>query len=406
LVLRRIKGAPVVILALKNKPGIESISFFGCLKINEIGAGLGIQPNALRVLQRFGYARENLKPRDFDGVTSFNAKTGDSSTFPFAFSNPSQELHALNCHRSDLHDELKRLATGQGEGPPAQLYFDSKVVACNPEVGTVTASTGEVISADLVLGADGIHFQSVVRTSILGQVVKAAVTGWSCFRCLFDPATLSEFSELDWLTGGTSGPRNVIRRDDGSFLMFWIYAVRNGSLINFVGIHEDAYQDEREWVSTATKAEVLDKFQEFQPKFLRILDLPTTTPIFRWQLRAMPLLPTWIRGRAALLGDAAHATLPLLGQGAAMAIEDAGTLGCLLPFGTKPDEVPSRLEAYQVLRKARGEFVNTESIAQAKPEKRGGYIRSRELQAQLIEHDAIKTAQEYFDMHFGGGIKG
>ncbi|KAF7342630.1 FAD/NAD(P)-binding domain-containing protein [Mycena sanguinolenta] len=316
----------------------------------EIGAGLGIQTNALRVLQRFGYARENLKPLDFDGVTSFNAKSGESSTFPFAFSNPSQELHALNCHRSDLHDELKRLATGQGEGPPAQLHFKSKVVACDPEAGTITVSDGEVITADLVLGADGIH--SVVRTSILGQVVKAVATGRSCFRCLFDTAKLSEFSELDWLSGEISGPRNVIRRDDGPFLMFWIYAVRSGSLINFVGMHEDAHQDEREWVSTATKAEVLDMFQEFQPKFLRILDLPTAMPILRWQLRAMPLLPTWIRGRAALLGDAAHATLPLLGQGAAMAIEDAGTLGCLLPFGTRPDQVPSRLEAYQLLRKS------------------------------------------------------
>ena len=95
----------------------------------------------------------------------------------------------------------------------------------------------------------------------------------------------------------------------------------------------------------------------------------------KWQLKVTPLLPTWIRGRAALLGDAAHATLPLLGQGLAMGLEDAATLGCLLPLGTTKEDVPTRLEAYQLLRKERGEYVNTESVAQATPEKRGTYIR-------------------------------
>ena len=176
-----------------------------------------------------------------------------------------------------------------------------------------------------------------------------------------------------------------------------------------------------EWTPTVTKEEILTKYHEFHPKFLRILDLPTVTPILRWQLRAMPLLPTWIRGRAALLGDAAHATLPLLGQGAAMAIEEAGTLGCLLPLGTTPDEVPARLEAYQALRKERGELVNTESVAQASPEMRGRYIRcvwlfplapswvlktlARELQTKLMQYDVFKAAQEYHDVHIGGGIK-
>ncbi|KAJ7145086.1 hypothetical protein C8R43DRAFT_1197222 [Mycena crocata] len=81
-------------------------------------------------------------------------------------------------------------------------------------------------------------------------------------------------------------------------------------------------------------------------------------------LRVLPLLPTWIRGRAALLGDAAHATLPALGQGAAMAIEEASALGCLIPLGTRREDVPSRLEAYQTLRKPRRDYVNRESPAQ------------------------------------------
>jgi 2-polyprenyl-6-methoxyphenol hydroxylase-like FAD-dependent oxidoreductase len=131
-----------------------------------------------------------------------------------------------------------------------------------------------------------------------------------------------------------------------------------------------------DWTPTASRDEILETFDGFHPKFLRLMDLPAASPILKWQIKVAPLLPTWIRGRTALLGDSAHATLPLLGQGLALAVEEAATLGCLLPRGTTRDEVPARLEAYQQLRKERGEYVNTESAAQAAvPEKRGTYLR-------------------------------
>lgn len=166
------------------------------------------------------------------------------------------------------------------------------------------------------------------------------------------------------------------------------------------------------------REEILDHFKDFHPKFLRLLDLPADSPPMRWQLRAMPLLPTWIRGRAALLGDSAHATLPLLGQGAAMAFEEAATLGCLLPLGTTKEDIPARLEAYQTLSKERGEYVNVESLAQASvPEKRGSYLKCEphsflsrhllmysslapEMQARMLEYDSVKVANEYYDAHF------
>ncbi|KAJ7624676.1 hypothetical protein FB45DRAFT_924030 [Roridomyces roridus] len=62
-----------------------------------------------------------------------------------------------------------------------------------------------------------------------------------------------------------------------------------------------------------------------------------------------------------LLGDAAHATLPHIGQGAGMAVEDGGALGCLLPAETRKD-IPARLKAYEELRKERGEFIRAESV--------------------------------------------
>jgi salicylate hydroxylase len=126
------------------------------------------------------------------------------------------------------------------------------------------------------------------------------------------------------------------------------------------------------WNPTATKEDVIAQFQDFHPKLLRILDLPAHSEILKWRLRVLPPLPTWIRGRALILGDAAHATLPLLGQGAAMAIEDAGCIGCLIPAGTRREDIPARLVAYQDIRKQRGELVRTESVEQVSRITHGG----------------------------------
>jgi 2-polyprenyl-6-methoxyphenol hydroxylase-like FAD-dependent oxidoreductase len=127
-----------------------------------------------------------------------------------------------------------------------------------------------------------------------------------------------------------------------------------------------------------TREEVFEEYKDFGPQFQTFPEL-AKDPINLWQMRALlPALPTWTKGRLALLGDSAHGTLPTLGQGAAMAVEDAGALGCMLPLGTKPEEVPSRLAAYQDLRKERGEFVTIESLEQVTvPEKRGAFYRCK-----------------------------
>ncbi|KAJ7767161.1 FAD/NAD(P)-binding domain-containing protein [Mycena metata] len=368
---------------------------------SEIGAGITVQRNAVRVLKHLGYSKENLKAIDFDGAELYDAKTGARTTAPWLIAKPEDE--DIFCHRNDLHEELARLATGEGDGPPVQIRLGSKILACDPEVGTVTLNNGESISADLVVGADGIH--SAVRTGILGHVVKAPPSGLSCFRCLFDTSALNTIPDLDWLTDGISGARVVAWREGGPIRSFFIYKCSNGSLVNLVGYYADAAQDEPTWTPTVTREEILETFKGFNPRFLRIFDLPADSPPMRWQLRALPLISTWIRGRTALLGDSAHASLPLLGQGAAMAFEEAATLGCLLPLGTNKEDVPVRLEAYQTLRKERGDYMNAEAQAQAAvPEKRGIYLTSREMQRHVLEYDAIKVAGDYYEAHFGDKI--
>ncbi|KAJ7168637.1 FAD/NAD(P)-binding domain-containing protein [Mycena filopes] len=365
----------------------------------EIGAGLGIPRNAVRVLKHFGYSKDNLKANAFHGAELFDAKTGIGAPSPLLVPNVSEDAPDICCHRSDLYSELKRLATGEGAGPPAQLLLNSKVSACDPEAGTITLSDGETITADVVIGADGIH--SIIRTAIVGHTVRPPASGWSCFRCVFDASTLNDIPELNWVTEGINGAKVLISRDGtGPPRSLFVFKCRNGSLLNFVDYHTDSAQDDPTWSAKVTLEEITSNYKDFHPKFMRLFDLPAHSAPLRWQLRAVPVLPTWTRGRAALLGDAAHATFPFLGQGAAMAMEEAAALGCLLPLGATKADVPARLAGYQALRKQRGEFVRSESLAQATPEKRGTYLKSPEMQGYMFEYDAVKAANEYYETHF------
>ncbi|KAJ7257814.1 FAD/NAD(P)-binding domain-containing protein [Mycena rebaudengoi] len=348
--------------------------FESSLMNREIGAAITVQANAMRVLEYFGYDSRKLKGVDFTGTVRFKASGGGGISRLWEFSQNAMGRAGWLCHRTDLHDELKRLAIGiDGHGSPAHLHLGCEVSSCEPNQGILMLKNGDVHQADLIIGADGIH--SVIRTSVLGYVQAAPPTGHSTFRCVFDASDLENQPEMEWFFEGISGAKAVLAEEE-RFRMLFLFPCRNGSLINVVAHHvDDRNQDQHEWSSSATVEEVLEEFKGFHPRYLKFLEI-AGGPFLRWQLRALPILPTWINGRTALLGDAAHATLPTLGQGAGMALEDAATLGCLIPLGTRREDIPARLKAYYELRKPRGDFVNRESLEQAiKPAKRGLYSR-------------------------------
>ncbi|KAJ7610012.1 FAD/NAD(P)-binding domain-containing protein [Mycena polygramma] len=381
--------------AALRKMGHEVHVFESSSTNKEIGAALSLSANSLRVLTFLGFDVKNLRAGDYFGVTWFDSAGGEGKFDALHDPHNTFGRPGVLCHRSDLHDELKRLATmEEGPGKPANIHLESDVASCDCTTGKLTLKSGEAHHADLIIGADGIH--STIRSSVLGYGQRALPSGRAAFRCLLEASKLEGCSQFDWLFSCMPGARGV-RPKDGSGRYLFIYPCRDNTIINIVAHLPDLRDQDNfvDWNAPATKEELLATFTDYAPEYTDLLEL-VEGPVHLWQIRALPCLPTWVKGCVALVGDAAHATLPTMGQGAGMALEDAVTIACLLPLGTTEEDIPRRLEAYQALRKPRGEFVLTESVEQVTvPSKRGVYSKSKEMQARIIGHDAVKVAQEY-----------
>ncbi|KAJ7121683.1 FAD/NAD(P)-binding domain-containing protein [Mycena epipterygia] len=392
-----VAGLAVTIALRRNGHHVQI--FESADKLAEIGAAISVPINCQRVLEHLGYSKENLNSVNFDGLVRFDAASGESATSRWLIPAVNEKPNIL-CHRSDLHAELERLALGPSQDDtPVTLHLESKVVGCETETGFISLSDGRRIQSDLVIGADGIS--STMRTAILGHAQKSISCGLSCYRALIDMSKL-QGPEFAWLRDGIAGPRNVVKRG-GPFRMLFMYPCQGGALLNFAAFFEDPHQDSPNWTGECSRSEVQAVFADFHPQF-QLLLAALGERVLKWKLRTIPALPTWVRGRAAIIGDAAHATLPTLGQGAAVAIEEAGVLGVLFPAGTAAMDVPARLAAYEAFCKQRGEFVGRESLEQALvATKFGEYNRSKEMQEYMLGYDAIGSAEKYFQARFGAG---
>ena len=138
-----------------------------------------------------------------------------------------------------------------------------------------------------------------------------------------------------------------------------MYPTRNNEIFNFVCIHPDQFPEAARdtYNEPGTPENLLQAFDGFDPRALALLKMADPATLKVWKLMDMDQVTSWHTGKLCLLGDAAHPFLPHQGQGGAQAIEDGVALGVLLPFGTKPADVPARLKLYEECRKERAEMV-------------------------------------------------
>jgi salicylate hydroxylase len=301
-------------------------------ELSEIGAGIQLSANAMHVLNGLGLgeaiARLSVRPAAY--VFRLHDTGEIIGQFPLA-----DEHERLNgapynqLHRGDLHDLLAAKARD----------FDKEVVRLNRRVVGFeeTAAGVEVLFADgsrargdLLIGADGV--KSAVRAQIAG-IDHAAYTGDAAWRLTLP---------TDRLPGNFMGQVMSVWMGPGRHVV--CYYLRGGALLNFVGLVETEEISEESWTAKFPWERLKADFEGWHEDIQTVIDRVDKGSCFRWSLYYRPPIATWSTRRATLLGDAVHATLPYLAQGAAMAIEDAAVLTRAL---RSSDSVADALQLYE-----------------------------------------------------------
>jgi salicylate hydroxylase len=295
-----------------------------------VGAGIQISPNASRVLHGLGLADElaemGVTPlawhqrRWDDGRTLL--RTPLATEIEAAFGFPHYQMH-----RADLLSTLARAL------PAEHVHTEHRLTAFADHGDRVEAefAGGDRIEVDVLVAADGIH--SLVRRLLFGPE-DPNFTGCAAYRGLVPADRLAdlglEVTAQVWLGPG----RHFVH-----------YFVQQERLVNFVAIVDQEAWTRESWTERGNLDEALAAYEGWHPQVRAILGAVDET--FIWGLFDRKPLERWSVGRVTLLGDACHAMLPFMAQGAAQAIEDGATLAACL---ADRSDVPEALRLYERLR--------------------------------------------------------
>ncbi len=231
-------------------------------------------------------------------------------------------------HRADL---IALLLDGAREaGVQVRLLQRVEVVDLSGPLPRLTTSQGEQVECPLLIGADGLH--SAVRAALNGAAAPA-FTHQVAWRALL-PATPGD------------PPVAEVHMGPGRHLV--TYPLRAGRLRNIVAVEERVRWAEEGWSIRADPLDLRLAFEGFSPRVRGWLD--AVDDVHLWGLFRHPVAPRWHGPRTAILGDAAHPTLPFLAQGANMALEDAWVLAQSLAMHDAPE---AAFAAYQLARAPR-----------------------------------------------------
>jgi salicylate hydroxylase len=313
------------------KHGFEVEVYEQASELMEIGAGIQLSANAMHVLLAHGLEPQLSKLWVKPTAYVFRLHdTGETiSKIPLAEAHERQH-GAPYCqfHRADLLDAL--VARLREIGPDVIRLNSRAVEYGETKTGVrLRLQNGFTVSGDVLVGADGVR--STTRAQLLGAA-KPTYTGDSAWRLIVPSGRLKLHSEREmavWM-----GPDKHIVS----------YFLRGGELINFVGLAETTEISEESWVSKFPWEKLKQEFVGWNEELQGIINAADRDECYRWSLFFRPPVENWSSPRVTLLGDAVHATLPYLAQGACMAIEDGAVLArCLV---MEPD-VSSALQLYQ-----------------------------------------------------------
>ncbi|KAG8624625.1 hypothetical protein KVT40_007692 [Elsinoe batatas] len=209
-----------------------------------------------------------------------------------------------------------------------------------------------------------------------------------------DPVTAELVSHEGFLTMALAEDRRLV----------W-YPCVNNTVMNFLLIHPsgESRVEGATWNQKGDKEQMLKIGGIFADQFKALMSKAPEDSLKVWTLLDLEVIPTWINGRLALLGDAAHPFQPHQAQGGAQAIEDAVSLAAILPLGTSPSEINDRLELYVKQRKFRAdriqEFTRISGMSPAEQKKRGVDFNPAKFNDYNFSHDEWDSSTHALAKH-------
>ncbi|MEM6683110.1 MAG: FAD-dependent monooxygenase [Pseudomonadota bacterium] len=374
-------GGLVAALTLAKR-GADVAVYEQAETLGDVGAGISLTPNASRILEGLGlkdYLAQNAEEPPAN-------QTRHYKTFDMLIDIQRDDTRAeygapyYQIHRADLHAAIAAQLTAVA---PNCIQTGKALVSIGDlQSGARLHFADDTrVEADVVIAADGLR--SRVRAALFDPAQPHHL-GQIAYRGLVPREQLS----AQWHPGES---QNLI----GPGAVFVSYPVRQGKLINFVGLAQSDAWAEEGWSIPATKDEILERYAGWHESVAEMVHQAPPSGLRKWGLFGHKPLKAFVRNTVALIGDAAHPMLPFFGMGAAMAMEDGAVIArCLTELGS-----PSlALKQYEALRMTRSHFVQSESakggerLQGADPDAMTRMTVRNEDSLGLFQYDALHMA--------------
>ncbi|EMC95131.1 hypothetical protein BAUCODRAFT_35123 [Baudoinia panamericana UAMH 10762] len=334
---------------LKKKDNIDFHVYESVPEYKDVGAGLALHMNAIKAMTLIG---PEVRQVYFDKALDLGEEDQVMSTEVILAQGPNQgELVAelgkakgrKTVSRADLLDGLMELV------PKEKVTFGKRLdsIEENDEGVRIRFKDGSDARADCLIGADGIH--SVTRSYILGPDHPATEPknhdGWQIYRTMVSSEYARQHINPKWtqtvpILLGPRGHINCIPLNKGTRLSAGV-AVRGAKF------------------ETSGKAPDLDPalYSDYSDDAQRIVKMVARDTSASWTAADHDHAPTYFKGKVAMMGDAAHASMPFAGNGAAQALEDAAVLDYLFSKVTDTAQIEAAFSAYDTTRRPRSQEV-------------------------------------------------
>lgn len=316
--------------------GVDVTVYEQAHELGEVGAGIQVGPNAVRLLHRLGLA-ETLRKTAVVPEFAWEFRRWDDGRILFRqpLGARAEELFGAPyyvVHRPELLDALvngfpeTRLKLGhrfqelEQQGAQVSLRFEN----------------GEEAVFDAVIGADGIH--SRVRDAVVPPV-PPRFSGLAAYRGLVPIERTPAINEPPKVTIWVGPNKHLVH-----------YPISGGTKLNYVAVVPARGLNTESWTSQGTVREAVAEFEGWHENVTQVVG--AADDLRQWALYDREPIAHWTEGRVTLLGDAAHPMLPFFAQGAAQAIEDGCALAACID-GVAPGDAPQALARYEAVRRPR-----------------------------------------------------